>query len=109
MDTDKEGAIKKTEKDRAKDVFLPNIPTKCWMGLSTSDLNIKPCRLAFGLQSGLRNSVAVLLGGNKGADFLDFGFVSAQSQAAAGMLLRQSLAKTQKFSLKTTTLFLKTL
>jgi hypothetical protein len=40
---------------------------------------------------------------------LGFGFVSAQLQAAAGMLLRQSLAKTQKSSLKTATLFLKTL
>jgi hypothetical protein len=28
--------------------------------------------------------------------FFGFGFVSAQLQAAAGMLLRQSLAKTQK-------------
>jgi len=40
---------------------------------------------------------------------LGFGFVSAQLQAAAGMLLCQSLAKTQKSSLKTATLFLKTL
>jgi hypothetical protein len=38
-----------------------------------------------------------------------FGFVSAQLQAAAGMFLRQSLAKTQKSSLRMTTLFLKTL
>jgi hypothetical protein len=30
------------------------------------------------------------------AVFLGFGFVSAQSQAAAGMLFRQSLAKTPK-------------
>jgi hypothetical protein len=30
------------------------------------------------------------------AVFLDFGIVSAQLQAAAGMRLRQSLAKTQK-------------
>jgi hypothetical protein len=43
------------------------------------------------------------------AVFLGFGFVSAQSQAAAGMLLRQSLAKTQKSSLRPATLFLKTL
>jgi hypothetical protein len=43
------------------------------------------------------------------AVFLGFGFVSAQSQAAAGMLLRQSLAKTQKSSLRMATLFLKTL
>jgi hypothetical protein len=40
---------------------------------------------------------------------LGFGFVSAQSQATAGILLRQSLAQTQKSSLKTATLFLKTL
>jgi hypothetical protein len=40
---------------------------------------------------------------------LGFGFVSAQLQAEMGMLLRQSLAKTQKSSLKTATLFLKTL
>jgi len=33
---------------------------------------------------------------NGAAVFLGFGFVSAQSQAAAGMLLRQSLAKTPK-------------
>jgi hypothetical protein len=32
----------------------------------------------------------------EGAVFLGFGFVSAQSQAAAGMLLRQDLAKTPK-------------
>jgi hypothetical protein len=32
----------------------------------------------------------------RGAVFLIFGFVSAQSQAAAGMLLRQSLAKKPK-------------
>jgi hypothetical protein len=43
------------------------------------------------------------------AVFLGFGFVSAQSQAAAGMLLRQNLAKTQKSSLQTATLFIKTL
>jgi len=43
------------------------------------------------------------------AVFLDFGIVSAQLQAAAGMLLRQSLAKTQKSSLRTATLFLETL
>jgi hypothetical protein len=43
------------------------------------------------------------------AVFFGFGFVSAQSQAAAGMLFRQSLAKTQKSSLRMATLFLKTL
>jgi hypothetical protein len=43
------------------------------------------------------------------AVFLDFGVVSAQLQAAFGMLLRQSLAKIQKSSLRTATLFLKTL
>ena len=43
------------------------------------------------------------------AVFLGFGFVSAQAQAAAGMRLRQSLAKTQKSSFKTATLFLETL
>ncbi len=37
----------------------------------------------------------------KGAIFLGFGFVSAQSQAqCGGMLLRRSLAKTQKLSLR---------
>jgi hypothetical protein len=40
---------------------------------------------------------------------LDFGFVSAQSEAAAGVILRQSLAKTQKSSLQTAILFLETL
>jgi hypothetical protein len=40
---------------------------------------------------------------------LGFGFVSAQSQAAAGMLLRQSLAKTQKSSLRVATVFFQTL
>ena len=43
------------------------------------------------------------------AVFLGFGVVSAQAQAAAGMRLRQSLAKTQKSSLKTASLFLETL
>ena len=43
------------------------------------------------------------------AVFLNFGLVSAQLQAAAGMLLRQSLAKTQKSSLRTATLFLEAL
>jgi hypothetical protein len=45
----------------------------------------------------------------EGAFFLGFGLVLAQSQAAAGMLLRQSLAKTQKSSLRMATVFLKTL
>jgi hypothetical protein len=36
------------------------------------------------------------VGKDEGAVFLGFGFVLAQSQAAAGMLLRQSLAKTPK-------------
>jgi len=49
------------------------------------------------------------VGREKEAVFLGFGFVSAQSQATAGMLLRQSLAKTQKSSLRPATLFLKTL
>jgi hypothetical protein len=40
---------------------------------------------------------------------LGFGFVSAQLQAAAGMLLRQSLAKAQKSSLQMAALFLETL
>jgi hypothetical protein len=35
------------------------------------------------------------------AVFLGFRFVSAQLQAAAGMRLRRSLAKTQKFPLQT--------
>jgi len=46
---------------------------------------------------------------NEEAVFLIFGFVSAQLQAAAGMRLRQSLAKNQKSSLRTATLFLKAL
>jgi hypothetical protein len=45
----------------------------------------------------------------EGAVFLSFGVVSAQLQAAAGMRLRRSLAKTQKSSLRTATLFLETL
>jgi len=36
------------------------------------------------------------VGKDEGAVFLDFGFVLAQSQAAAGMLLGQSPAKTPK-------------
>jgi hypothetical protein len=36
------------------------------------------------------------VGKDEGAVFLGFGFVLAQSQAAAGMLLGQSLAKTPK-------------
>jgi hypothetical protein len=36
---------------------------------------------------------------NKKAVFLGFGFVSAQSQGFANLLLRRSLAKTQKSSL----------
>jgi len=40
------------------------------------------------------------------AVFLGSGFVSAQLQAAAGMLLRQDLARIQESSLKTATLFL---
>jgi len=40
---------------------------------------------------------------------LSFGFVLAQSQATAGLLLRQSLAKTQKSSLRTATVFLEPL
>ena len=43
------------------------------------------------------------------AVFLSFGFVSAQLQATAGMRFRQSLARTQKSSLRTATLFLETL
>jgi hypothetical protein len=43
------------------------------------------------------------------AVFLGFGFVSAQLQAAKGTRLRQSLAKTQKSSLRTATLFLEAL
>ena len=41
-----------------------------------------------------------------GAVFLVFGVVSAQSQVAADMLLRQSLAKNQKSTLSMATLFL---
>jgi hypothetical protein len=43
------------------------------------------------------------------AVFLIFSFVSAPSQAAADMLLRQSLAKNQKSSLSTATGFLERL
>ena len=56
----------------------------------------------------------------RGAVFLGFGFVSApafakgyggasNSQVTADMLLRQSLAKTQKSSLRMATVFLQTL
>jgi hypothetical protein len=41
-----------------------------------------------------------------GVVFLIFGFVSAQSQVAADMLLRQNLAKNQKSSLSTAIEFL---
>ncbi|HEV2691957.1 MAG TPA: hypothetical protein VG347_03600 [Verrucomicrobiae bacterium] len=43
------------------------------------------------------------------AVFLGFGFVSAQSQGCSNLLLRQSLAKTQKSSLRTAITFLQTL
>jgi hypothetical protein len=49
------------------------------------------------------------VGKNKEAVFLGFRFVSAQSQATVGMLLRQSLAKTQKSSLRLATVFLQKL
>jgi hypothetical protein len=45
----------------------------------------------------------------EGAVFLGFGFVLAQSQAVAGVPLRQSLAKTQKCSLRMAAVFLKML
>jgi hypothetical protein len=45
----------------------------------------------------------------RAAVFLGFGFVLAQSQGVSNLLLRQSLAKTQKSSLRTAILFLKTL
>jgi hypothetical protein len=66
--------------------------------------------------SGSRNTVAIRLEENKEAVFLGFGVVSAQSQATAGdstieemhrkadaMLPRQSLAKSQKSSLRIAT------
>jgi hypothetical protein len=53
--------------------------------------------------------MAIRVDGRDEAAFLGFGFVSAQLQAAAGMLLRRSLAKTQKSSLRPATLFLETL
>jgi len=59
-------------------------------------------------QSIFRNTAAVRLG-EIGAVFLGFGFVLAQSQGFANLLLRQSLAKTQKSSLRTAALFLQTL
>jgi hypothetical protein len=43
------------------------------------------------------------------AVFLIFGFVSAQSQGFANLLLHRSLAKNQKCSLHTATSFLSTL
>jgi hypothetical protein len=43
---------------------------------------------------------------NERAVFLRFGFVLAQSQVYADMLLRPSLAKTQKSSLRTAIVFL---
>jgi hypothetical protein len=43
------------------------------------------------------------------AVFLIFGFVSAQSQGFANLLLRRSLAKNQKSSLHTAASFLSTL
>jgi hypothetical protein len=46
---------------------------------------------------------------DKGAVLLGFGFVSVQLQATAGMLLRQSFARTQKSSLRMATLFVKAL
>jgi len=45
----------------------------------------------------------------KKAVFLGFGVVSAQSQVIQDMLLRRSLAKTQKSALRTATLFFKPL
>jgi hypothetical protein len=42
---------------------------------------------------------------NGQAVFLGLSFVSAQSQAVTGMLLRQSLAQTQKSSLRVATVF----
>jgi hypothetical protein len=47
-----------------------------------------------------------VVGEKRGAVFLSFGIVSAQSKAHVGMLLRQSLAKTQKSSLRMATVFL---
>ena len=40
---------------------------------------------------------------------MSFGIVSAQSQGSLNLLLRQSLAQTQKSSLRTATVFLYTL
>jgi hypothetical protein len=54
----------------------------------------------------LKKNCSQAVGEKRGAVFLSFGIVSAQSQAHAGMLLRQSLAKTQKSSLRMATVFL---
>jgi len=67
------------------------------------------CQRIFWSGSGLRNTGAIRRNRDEEAVFLGFGFVSVQSQATAGMLLHRSLAKTQKSSLRTATLFLKTL
>ena len=45
----------------------------------------------------------------RAAVFLAFGSVFAQSQGAAAMLPRSSLSKSQKSTLRTATVFLKTL
>jgi hypothetical protein len=49
------------------------------------------------------------IGKSEGAIFLSFGFVSAQLQGFSNLRLRQSLAKTQKSSLRMATVFLQTL
>jgi hypothetical protein len=49
------------------------------------------------------------VGKDEGAVFLDFGFVLAQSQAAAGMLPHSASPKHQKSSLRMATVFLQTL
>ena len=51
-------------------------------------------------QSIFINTAAMRLGKHEAAVFLGFGSVPARSQAAAGMLPHQSLAKSQKSSLR---------
>jgi len=59
-------------------------------------------------ESIIKNVVAIR-DGKKKAAFLGFSFVSAQSQGFSNLLLRQSLAKAQKSSLRMATTFFQTL
>jgi hypothetical protein len=57
----------------------------------------------------IKKTYGQAVGEKRGAVFLSFGIVSAQSQGSLNLLLRQSLAKTQKSSLRMATVFLYTL